>query len=253
MIDENEILKFIEQVKDLPGYDRGDFDDLISFVNGETELGMPQQLIDEDINIAPINEALIQDKQTVEEPVIEEESEIEIVIPEKREKIEIVVEDDEIEFDSELIEENESEVKKDELDENNDIRAIISKLKVAGRVKLAMFGNSTCRGLLIQDPLKLVQFAVLRNPRIQESEIEVFCKNPNTSQAVMRYVVDNKKWFKSSFIKLNLCKNPKCPPDISIKLITFLHRSDVRDIARSKNLPSALATAAKRLLNKSSN
>ena len=40
--------------------------------------------------------------------------------------------------------------------------------------------------------------------------------------------------------------NPKTPMARSMTLLGFLNRSDVQKVARSKGIPSALATAAKR-------
>lgn len=138
----------------------------------------------------------------------------------------------------------------EEEEEITDLRTLIGKMKVGKKIKMAMFGNSTCRSLLIYDPLKIIQLAVLKNPKLQEGEVEAFCKNKNTSQTVLREVFGDKKWFKGYATKLAICHNPKCPPDISTRILSFLHKSDVKDIARSKNLPSALVTIARKLVEK---
>jgi len=129
-----------------------------------------------------------------------------------------------------------------------DIRTLISKMRLPEKVKLAMFGNSTARGLLIRDANKMVQLFVLKNPKLTLKEIEDFSKNPNLSDQVLRHISSVQAWVKSYTVKLHLVINPKTPGDLSLKWLKFLNTPDLKNIARSKNLPQIVTVAAKKRL-----
>lgn len=130
--------------------------------------------------------------------------------------------------------------------ESGDIRSQLRDMGIPQKVKLAMFGNATCRMLLISDSNRLVQEAVLKNPQIQEREVHEFAKNSNVSDNVLRRISDSKTWMKSYIIKLNLVLNPKTPQDISLKWLRYLRQPDLKRIGGSKNIPQVIATAAKK-------
>jgi hypothetical protein len=49
-------------------------------------------------------------------------------------------------------------------------------------------------------------------------------------------------------VKLNLAQNPKCPLGFSLRFLTTLHAEDLKALSKSKNVPSALAVAARKLV-----
>lgn len=127
-----------------------------------------------------------------------------------------------------------------------DPRLQISKASLPEKIKLAMFGNATCRAVLIRDSNKLVQQFVLKNPRIQLLEIEEFSKNPNLSDLVMRIIANNPAWSKSYHVKAHLVFNPKTPVDIALKWVKFLNSPDVRKLSKTKNVSQVIVTAARK-------
>jgi len=129
-----------------------------------------------------------------------------------------------------------------------DLRAKISTLNVPGRLKLGMFGNSLCRGLLIMDSSRLVQFAVLANPRLTLGEVEAFAKNPNMPEQVLRTMAGNRQWMRSYLLKLHLVTNPRTPQDVALKWLRYLRKAELRRIAKSKNLPQIVAITARKIL-----
>ena len=130
---------------------------------------------------------------------------------------------------------------------SGDIRTHLGKLKMAERLKAAMFGNSIVRRLLIVNPSRMVQDAVLSNPRLTVPEIEDFAKNSNMDSQVLRAIAQNSSWTRTYKVKLNLVTNPKTPQDISLKWLKFLNKQDIKNIGRSKNVPQVLQVAAKKL------
>ena len=127
-----------------------------------------------------------------------------------------------------------------------DVRSIISKAKLPQKIKLALFGNSVCRGILIRDSSKMVQQFVLKNPRLQPREVDEFSRNPNIAEGVLRAIAGNSNWMKSYAVKFNLVTNPKTPGDIALKWLHYLNLGDLRRIAKSKNVPQVVSMTARK-------
>lgn len=135
--------------------------------------------------------------------------------------------------------------------ESSDARFQISKMGIPEKIKAAMFGNSTCRAVLIRDTNKLIQQFVLKNPRLQLREVEEFARNPNLSDAVLRTIATNSAWMKSYALKWNIVSNPKTPIDVSLKWVRFLNVAEIRRLSKSKNVPQAIVSAARKKLDES--
>jgi hypothetical protein len=129
-----------------------------------------------------------------------------------------------------------------------DVRQEVSKMTLPQKIKAALFGNAACRAILVRDTNRMVQQFVLKNPRLQSAEVEEFAKNPNISEQVLRAIGGNQSWTKLYSTKLNLVLNPKTPSDVALKWLRYLTESDIKRIARSKNLPQVVIVAAKKRL-----
>jgi hypothetical protein len=122
------------------------------------------------------------------------------------------------------------------------------QLKIFEKIRLATVGNSTCRKALVRDANRLVAMAVIRSPQITDMEIQLFAGSTNVCDDVIRYIANNRECSKDYNVKMALVGNPKCPVGISLRFLSYLHQEDLRNVSRSKNIPGALATAAKKLL-----
>ena len=65
-----------------------------------------------------------------------------------------------------------------------------------------------------------------------------------------RVIASNREWTRSYQVKLNLSMNPRCPIGMSIKFLNFLHERELRSIMKSKDVPTPVASHARRLLQK---
>ncbi len=92
--------------------------------------------------------------------------------------------------------------------------------------------------------------SAIKSPRVKENEVVAYAANRTLPHEVIRYIATRRDWTKLYAVKLNLVMNPKTPMALSMGFIGHLHGKDVRKVAQSKNIPSALAAAAKRRLGK---
>ena len=127
----------------------------------------------------------------------------------------------------------------------------IMKLGVAKKIEWAnKKGNREVRTLLLRDPNKLVQLAVIQSPRISEGEIAKVAQSRTSPNEVLQYIYNNRQLMKNYQIKLNLIQNPKVPVGVAMRFLSTLRMAEVKAIAKNKNVPQGLAGAAKRLVEK---
>ena len=128
--------------------------------------------------------------------------------------------------------------------------ALVQKMNVMQKVKLARMGNKEARGLLIRDRNKIVASAAVRSPKITQQEIEGFAKARNISDEVLRIIANNRDWTRNYVVKVALATNPKCPIPTAMKFVNYLQERDLRSIMKSRDVPTPIATHARRLLEK---
>jgi hypothetical protein len=124
----------------------------------------------------------------------------------------------------------------------------IVHMTVGERVKLALKGNREARLILIRDPQRLIQRFVLQNPRITEDEVLMMARNRNLDSELLRFIGDHKSWPRNYQIRLALVMNPKSPIATALHFVPNLMERDLRFVAKSKNIPSTIASQARRLL-----
>jgi len=124
----------------------------------------------------------------------------------------------------------------------------IQLMAVSQKVALAMKGNKEARTHLIRDSNKLVACAVIRNPRITDSEVLSIANSRSVHEEVIRIIIENREWMKNYPMKLAIVQNPKTPLGVSLKFMGYIYDKDLKILAQSKNIPSSLATAARRAI-----
>jgi hypothetical protein len=129
----------------------------------------------------------------------------------------------------------------------------VVKMSVAEKIKLATLGNKEARGILIRDTNRLVARAVIESPRITDGEVIMAASSRSCSEDVLRGIYSRGEWTKLYQVKLALVKNPKTPLGIALKWMAMLRDSDVRELCRDKNVPSAVRMQAKKMDDKKTN
>jgi hypothetical protein len=123
-----------------------------------------------------------------------------------------------------------------------------TRLKLHEKIRLATMGNAYCRQNLVRDPNRIVAMAAIRSPRISDSEVITAAGNRAVCEDVVRYIANQRDYVKSYQVRMSLVQNPKCPMALSLRFLSTLQADDVKLISRSKNVPAALSTAARRLI-----
>jgi len=124
----------------------------------------------------------------------------------------------------------------------------IQMMTVSQKIKLALLGNKEARSVLIRDSNRVVVESVIKSPRITDGEIISITNSRNTSEDILRMIAANREWQKNYRIRQALASNPKTPVPIALKLLETLSKQDLKNLSKSKNISTVVATTAKRLL-----
>lgn len=151
------------------------------------------------------------------------------------------------EFARDLVQDHDAEL---DPEVEGNLFALVQNMNVMQKIKLARMGNKEARALLVRDRNKIVASAAIRSPKLTENEVEGFAKARNVCDAVLRVIASNREWTRSYQVKLGLATNPKCPVPTAMKFLNFLQERDLRSIMKSKDVPSPIATHARRMLQK---
>lgn len=149
---------------------------------------------------------------------------------------------------NELTKETDEAVEEEQL--GSGLFAALQKMTVMQKVKLARLGGNEARALLIRDRNKVVASAAIHSPKITESEVAGYAKSRGLCDEVYRVISSNRDWTKHYQVKLALATNPKVPMTQAIAFLNYLQDRDLKSIMKSRDVPSAIATHARRILQK---
>jgi hypothetical protein len=127
---------------------------------------------------------------------------------------------------------------------------IALELKVAEKIKIGMTGDKEWRGILMKESNKLVQGAVMNNPRISDGEVLLVAKNKTSSDDLIRLILLNKDWMKNYEIKKALVAHPKTPVPKALRYVSFLTMKDLKELARSRQISNVVMSSARKELEK---
>lgn len=125
---------------------------------------------------------------------------------------------------------------------------MVLELDISEKIKLAMTGDKEWRTILIKESNKLVCGAVLKNPRITEGEVLFLAQNRSTQEELIRIILLNREWLKNYAIRCALVSHPRTPLPKALRFLSTLNEKDVRVLAKSRNVSSAIVNASRRML-----
>ena len=130
----------------------------------------------------------------------------------------------------------------------DDKQVPIGKLGIPAKIRLATLGNAFARAILIRDPLKLVAVAAIKSPGVTDLEAAKYAGNHGLCDDVIRHIAMRRDWTRLYGVKKSLILNPKTPLTESTKFLIHMRERDVRMIASSKGIPSAVVAQARKLM-----
>ncbi|HYV04126.1 MAG TPA: hypothetical protein VFB82_06065 [Blastocatellia bacterium] len=123
----------------------------------------------------------------------------------------------------------------------------VAMMSVKERVMLAIKGTREARMILIRDPNKMVATAVLRNPRVSDTEVENIASMKSVAEDVLRLIGQNRAWTRAYPVIHNLVRNPRTPIATSLGFLNRIQSRDMRALSANKNIPDVIRSTAYRL------
>jgi len=124
----------------------------------------------------------------------------------------------------------------------------IGKMTIPMKIRLATLGNKFARSTLVRDRIAVVALAAIKAPGMTDAEAAKHAGNSALSDDVITYIANKREWTKLYKVKLSLILNPKTPMPVAMRFMNFMRDKDLRMIARSKGIPSAVAAKAKSII-----
>jgi hypothetical protein len=124
----------------------------------------------------------------------------------------------------------------------------IANMSVAEKVRTATLGSKEERMMLIREGNKVIARAAAKSPLMKDAEVRQISRNRSVVEDVLRIIGTTPEFLKSYLVKKNLVENSKTPISIAMKLIVHIRESDLRKLARDKNVSSNIQMAARRHL-----
>jgi hypothetical protein len=128
--------------------------------------------------------------------------------------------------------------------------AIIGQLTVTQKIRRAMLGTAAERLLLVRDSNRLVASAAVKSPLMRENEAAAISASRAVSEEVLRTIAQSREFSRNYQVKLNLVMNPRTPFTFASRFVPHLRDNDVRAISKSKNVSSAIVTAARQQMSR---
>jgi hypothetical protein len=125
---------------------------------------------------------------------------------------------------------------------------MVQKMTITQKLRFAMRCDKEGRTLLLREPNRAVQLAIIANPRITEGEVTVIAWFRGADEEVLRRIAENREWVRHYPVRLGLAWNPKTSLSIVTKLLPTLMPEDLSKIAKSKDVPIVVAHAARKLI-----
>ncbi len=136
-----------------------------------------------------------------------------------------------------------------EMSEDPQIRSTFARiltLNTAQKAIMAMKGGREERQILVRDTNRVVALGVLKNPRIQETEIERIARMRNVTDVVLQALGTTRAWTKSYAVIMALITNPRTPQTVSANFIPRLTNRDLKNLAKSREVPELIRRMARR-------
>lgn len=102
------------------------------------------------------------------------------------------------------------------------------------------------RLLLDLDPQVIAKLC--QNPAVQQQDILTIATRRPIVSAVLLELARSQRWLVRYEVRRAIVHNPYTPTGLSLKLLPFLHGTDIRKVARSTELHTALTETAANLL-----
>jgi hypothetical protein len=119
----------------------------------------------------------------------------------------------------------------------------------AEKIQKALHGTRDERNAILRDRDRTLHAFVLKNPQLNADDVLAIAKNAQMTPDLLKQIGERKDWFQRPAIALALARNPKTPPEVSVRALEHIPLDAVRQLAKGTGvLPHVSQAARKKLL-----
>jgi hypothetical protein len=128
------------------------------------------------------------------------------------------------------------------------LMARLQGLAVGEKVSLARRASPAVLAQLRNDPTPRVIAALLDNPRLTEGTLAPLAHGERTPAPILELLAADRRWGVRYPLRLALARNPRTPVATALRLLSGLHKPDLRGLASDLRLAEAVRRRARLLL-----
>ena len=131
--------------------------------------------------------------------------------------------------------------------------ARIAKMSISQKIRASMVGSAADRMILMRDGNRLVAVAAIRAHSCKSPRSFASARAASFPKKYCERSRSTRYWIKNYQVKLNLIQNPRTPFPMAARLVPYLRESELKAVAKSKNVAGNIAQAAKQQLDRKKN
>jgi hypothetical protein len=126
-------------------------------------------------------------------------------------------------------------------------QAMIGRMSISQRVRLATLGSAADRDLLVKDNNRLIHMSAARSPKVQLRDIVAWAGNKQLPDNVIGYIANHARYRRLYSIVTRLIGNPKLPLKEAVRLMPQLQTRDLAALAKNRNVSGNLRRMAQQM------
>jgi hypothetical protein len=128
--------------------------------------------------------------------------------------------------------------------------ATLREVNARGQEVEHRFDQKALRMLGVRDANPLVAVAALNTPGVSDGEVTKIASLRNIPEEVLREIANHREWTRHYMVKYALVANPRTPFGHASKWVLHLRESDLKNLAKSKDIAGAVQLAVKQQLSR---
>lgn len=124
----------------------------------------------------------------------------------------------------------------------------VNSMRIGDLITLARIGPRRTATRLLFHGDERIRGAGLENPRLRDTDVCEVVGSPEAPVPIAAEVLRVHRWAVSYQVRRALVRGPRTPHPISLSLIAEMNPGDLRDIARSDDVPALISAVARRIL-----
>jgi hypothetical protein len=124
----------------------------------------------------------------------------------------------------------------------------INAMRLGDLITLSRIGPRRVTSRLLLSTDARVRQAGLHNPRLRAFDLCAILESPDAPREIASEIMRVHRWTTSYEVRRAIVRSAATPHPISLPLVASLNKGDLRDLARSDDVPPLVSAVARRLL-----